>query len=332
MLIRPRAWWFNKIPISVMFVALLGDGRPAGVAFWMALALVLVAVCAAANYGYALNELFDVEEDARIGRENAAARLGATRVWIAAIFSAIACVAAAWAGAGAIGATLAVLELCLPLAYSVPPIRIKERRWMGVASDALAAHVFPAALALLVCARLGVTAPDAFAIAASLVWALAAGLRGILSHQLHTAEQDRRGGLRTVVEDAGAQRLEALIVRVLIPLECAGLLAVIAWCRPGPVLWCGLVLYASVEAFKMLDGRFVVASLRPSGQRYVPMLQENFYKIWGPVVIAVDAARVDPRFLILAAIYIAPFWIHARIEAGRLREVVAALRYPAHGT
>src|ERR1700736_6676018 len=72
-LVRPRDWWYSKVPLSVMLVLLLLDGRPPSVDALAVLVMVALTVCAAGNYGYALNELFDVEEDARLGRLNAAA-------------------------------------------------------------------------------------------------------------------------------------------------------------------------------------------------------------------------------------------------------------------
>ena len=60
-------------------VLLLLDGRRLTTSALAVFALVVLAVCAAGNYGYALNELFDLAEDARSGRANAAAAASALR-------------------------------------------------------------------------------------------------------------------------------------------------------------------------------------------------------------------------------------------------------------
>src|SRR5437763_1174756 len=86
--VRQRAWWYSKIPLSFTLVLLLADGKPLNIAVGMLFLTVVLAVCGAANYGYAINELFDVEEDSLIGRDNAAARLGKPRMWAVVVLSA----------------------------------------------------------------------------------------------------------------------------------------------------------------------------------------------------------------------------------------------------
>ena len=319
-LVRPWAWWLNKVPLSVALVLLLLDSRPLDLRGALALVLVVLTVCAVGNYGYALNDLYDTDEDRRAGRGNAAVALGRRRtVWIVTI-SALVAVGLATAAAGAAGAGLALAELALPLAYSAPPLRIKERKWLGIAADALAAHVFPAVLALMTVRRLGAAFPSTLVIVCVAAWSLAAGLRGILSHQLHTAERDRAGGLTTVVHDLGRGPLEAFVVFGLLPLEAAGFLGAVAGSGAGPVLWACGGLYLACEAYRTLNGgHFRVRALRPEGQPYLPLVEESFYKAWGPLVIAVDAARVDPRFLAAPVLYAFLFRHHLRNETVRLR-------------
>lgn len=324
-LVRPRAWWFNKVPLTVTLVLLLVDGRPFSLRALAALVLVALAVCAVGNYGYALNDLFDVDEDARLGRVNAAASAGGRRMW--GIIGASAAGAAAFAGAaaGAPGAVLTLLALCLPFAYSVPPLRVKERTWLGVCADALAAHVFPAVLALLAVVHLTLR-PVTVALAVCVtLWSVAAGLRGILSHQLYTAEQDRSAGLRTVVHVFGNARVERFIIAALLPLEAGAFGGALAACSTGPVVWIFVASYLIYEVFKTANAGFRVTAFRREGQRYVPFVEESFYKAWGPIVLALDAARADLVYLVLIPVYAVLFRPHLRVEMHRLRAVIAAL-------
>ncbi|HET9393875.1 MAG TPA: UbiA family prenyltransferase [Candidatus Rubrimentiphilum sp.] len=322
--VRQRAWWYNKIPLSFMLVLLLADGKPLDIAVGVLFLTVVLAVSGAANYGYAINELFDVEEDALIGRGNAAARLGRPRMWLVAVVSASLSLACAAIGGGVQAMALTVLELCLPLAYSVPPVRVKERKWLGVASDALAAHVYPAVLALIVAQHLGIRSVTPALVAFAVAWALSAGVRGILSHQLHTADQDRAAGLRTVVSDIGAPRLERGIVALLVPLEAVSFAGTVFLCSPGIIAWLFLAAYALYEGYKTAAGRFEVMAFRRQGQPYIPMLEESLYKAWGPLVFAFDAARVDVRYLVFVPLYIGLFMPHMRIEWHRMRVLFGA--------
>jgi len=83
------------------------------------------------------------------------------------------------------------------------------------------------------------------------------------------------------------------------------------------------------EAFRTLDGRFTVTALRPQGQSYLPLVEESFYKAWGPVAIALDAARIDPMYLLMMPIYFSLFRPHMSAEMARLRVIVRAFTRPA---
>jgi hypothetical protein len=159
-----------------------------------------------------------------------------------------------------------------------------------------------------------------------LTWSAAVGLRGILSHQLSTAERDVAGGLTTVVHVLGRKPLERLVVFVLLPIEAAGFLGAVAGSRSGPVLWGLGALYLAWEAYRILDRRFTVRAFRPESQRYIPLVEEAFYKAWGPVVIALDCARIDLRYLVLPLLYGVMFRPHLMVEAQRLAMLGGPLR------
>jgi 4-hydroxybenzoate polyprenyltransferase len=324
-LVRPRAWWFNKLPLSVTLVLLLLDGRPLSVDALVVLVIVTLTVCAVANYGYAVNELFDIEEDAHAGRRNAAAAVGVRRMWGIVGASALCAEGLAAVLAGAPGAIATLLELGLPLAYSVPPLRMKERKWLGVWADGLAAHVYPALLALLAVTQWTLRPVSAPLVICVVVWSAAAGLRGVLSHQLHTADRDRTAGLSTVVHDFGHVRVEKFILVGVLPLEVGGFGGTLLSCDVGVVLWLLVALYLVYELLKTSSGRFQVSAFRPGGQRYLPFVEETFYKAWGPIVLALDAARVDFIYLLVIPVYALLFRAHLRAERHRLQSVVGAL-------
>jgi UbiA prenyltransferase family len=289
-------------------------------------AAVILTICSVGNYGYSMNELFDVEEDARAGRSNVAATAGSRRMWGIVVLSGLCAELLAAAAAGARGALLTIVELGLPAIYSIPPLRIKERKWLGVAADALAAHVYPAMLALLAVSHWdfrGVSVPLVVCAAA---WSAAVGVRGILSHQLHTAERDLAAGLETVVHQFGAERLEGIIVAAIVPLEVAGFGGMLVCCDVGPILGLFVVLYLFYEGFKTASKRFSVTAFRPLGQRYLPFVEESFYKAWGPLVLALDAARMDIAYLAIIPVYALFFHPHLRAEARRIRSVTIAPR------
>ena len=310
-------------------VLLLLDRRALSVAALAVLALVVLCVCAVGNYGYAINDAFDIEEDRRAGRPNAAAVAGTRRTFAIIIVSALCAEALGAAAAGAPGAWTTLGEIALPAMYSLPPLRLKERRWLGVAADALAAHVWPAMLAVLAAAHWSVHPLGAAVVTSLAVWSAATGVRGILTHQLLTADRDAAAGLRTVVHDLGARRLENAIMVALLPLEVAGFGAALLACDGGPILWTGVAVYLAYELYKTVRGGFRITLFRAQGQRYVPFVEESFYKAWAPVVLALDCARIDPRYLLLVPLYALLFWPHVRAELQRFAAIAGSLRLSA---
>jgi hypothetical protein len=322
-LVRPRAWWYNKVPLSVLLWLMLVDGKPLAMPALLGLVALVGCVCGIGNYGYALNELFDRDEDIRAGRTNAAHAVANSRMWAVILLSASVATILAELCGGASAVALTCLELLLPLAYSIPPLRVKERGWLGVSADALAAHVYPAALAMLIAAHLSLRIFAWPMIGAVLAWSAATGLRGILSHQLQTEASDRHAGLVTVVHRIGHPKLVAFVLRVLLPIEVIGFSAAFLQSDATALIRIVAVLYLIYEFMKLRFNVFPVIVFDRKYTRYIPFVDEGFYKVVGPLGFALDAAVFDPRYLIIAALHFLLFnprvteeWRQWRLASG----------------
>jgi 4-hydroxybenzoate polyprenyltransferase len=332
-LVRPRAWWFNKVPLSILLVLLLIDGERLTYQIFMVVAAVVAIVCCVANYGYALNELFDLDEDRRGGRDNMAATVSRARMWSIIVLSAGGAMALAALLAGVAGSALTAGELLLPLAYSIPPLRVKERGWLGVLADAAAAHLYPAMLALVV-VRHWSTRPDAalFVVAVA-IWSLATGLRGILSHQLQNEGHDRATNLCTVVHQYGRATIERLVIFGILPIEVAAFCAVVLQSHATVLFKTAWLLFVLYEFLKFTLDAFPVAVFKREGQPYLPFVDEGFYKIWGPLTLALDASLSDPFYLILVPLYALLFRPRVLMEWQQMRgtAAIASRRIAAFG-
>lgn len=315
--IRTSEWWYHKIPLPLLVLLLLGSGRLLSPDFALACGVVIVIVSAVANFGHAVNDIYDRAEDAANRRENAAIRHGAGVVRTVAIVSAGLALACAYLAAGIPAALLTLCALSLPLAYSRPPIRLKQRLWLGVLADALAAHVYPATLSLLITAtwHLG---PVTIAITlAALLWSLMMGLRAILSHQIYTEAADQKGGLRTVVHALGARMVTRLVLGLMLPLELAafGTLVLsggVGTGAPFIVLCAGLV-------FLLWEGRHLVKgtkqiSFSAQGLFFFPGLSNTFYTVWAAAALMVAAGMRHPLAFAYLAAYVGLFWLNLREE------------------
>jgi len=167
---RWRDWSHSKLPF-VAAAGLLAGTSPSRIL------LVLATLVPWAAFGYGLNEIADRTTDARA---NAARSLAPAvqGVYLAATAAAALALSLLWSNGLVVAGGLA-----LAVAYSAPPLRLKERGALGVAAGAAAQWLLPV-----------LAATDR---ATVLVLSFALGVRWMLVHQLHDADADRDAGVRT---------------------------------------------------------------------------------------------------------------------------------------
>jgi hypothetical protein len=318
-LVRPRAWWFNKVPLSVLVGLLLVDGRPLTVAAVLSLAGLVGIVSSVANYGYALNEMYDRDEDRRGARLNAAESHGPWRMWIIVAMSAVTAFLLSTVVGGVVGSLLTAVELLIPLAYSVPPLRIKNREWLGVLCDASAAHVYPAMLAIAIVAYQKLRAPASLLVITIALWSLMTGLRGILSHQLQNEDHDRGVGLLTVVHRFGHRSVASFVTFAILPIEVVAFAALVIQCNVTRVFVLISAVFLLYELLKFTLNAFPVVVFDRRGGRYIPFVDEGAYKVWGPLALAIDAATTDPIYLTLVPLYLVLFRPRIVVEWQQIR-------------
>jgi 4-hydroxybenzoate polyprenyltransferase len=303
--VRP-GWWHYKMPPPIMLLTLLLADRATGFDIVLALVSLVAVIALVCNFGYAINELYDVAEDARIGKENIATTIGAPRVALIAGLSAGAALVIALLAIGGVAAALTFWVLLLPLMYSAPPLRLKARRWLGVLADALAAHVYPVLLCLIIASHWPPHEIGGMAVAASVLWSLMLGLRGILAHQLLDEDRDRIGGLTTVVHVHGAASIVKTIKYVIAPIEIGALLVIVWLTQPGPIFWAVVLVYVSSELLKIWGGWRAVLLSR-AGSPHLPFFSNAFYEVWGPLAALLDLGARQPPLLPLALLYVLLF-------------------------
>jgi 4-hydroxybenzoate polyprenyltransferase len=303
--------WRYKAPllISVPYFLLA-----AGSASWAeALAGVLWALCTIVGIGgfaYLSNDVSDRQADLDAGRPNGTAGLSPARLALA--FAAfLAAALAPWIlyfPTDALSLGLLAAEFLLLLAYSVPPVRLKERGLPGLVADALYAQVVPALLAAHTFHALTRRSYEGFTAFAAMLgaWQLFFGLRSVLTHQLADAEHDRAAGTSTYVLRHGAQSSQRFLAFVLAPLELAtwvGFTALAA--ATMPILAPAWPIYVAVTAV-VIKVHHRQALATPLCDRLDRFLNE-YYLRWMPLVILVGLCLRDGRMIALLLLHVAIF-------------------------
>jgi 4-hydroxybenzoate polyprenyltransferase len=311
-LTRAGEWWASLVGLLLGIAylqILLTDLTPRQSA--EKLAALVVSCALLAGYANVLNDLTDIEQDRASGRNTGVMRLGRPLSTVLVVVLALAGLApwlvvplspAAWIALAGI--------VVLPLAYSLPGIRFKERGGLGVVTDALFEHVVPTAFIILLFRpdRTDGAITTALDVAV-IVAAFATGLRGIVGHQLLDVETDRKVGVQSWVGKVGSERAMRAIRGWIFPVECAALVAIVGLTFFVEPLVAAL---AAVSALALGEARRVGAwtrslSAAPSSDPEVRWVLFKYYRLWPAVFALVGLVVRDPWYLVLAALHLVLF-------------------------
>ncbi len=226
--IRFYAWWNYKLPplFGIAFFFILYNGLPFGESL-KRLAVLIVCMIGTAGFGHYLNDLFDIETDHLSGKKNISAQHSPARK----VFTLMVLLITGlmpwfiFFDAGTIHLLVMAVFILFAL-YSVPPVRLKDRGFPGIFSDALYAHAIPSVIVSLAMLE-GSEMNDKMQILVLMVfaWQFFVGFRNIAFHQFEDYEQDRLGGAKTWALSLGAEKIKKLSLNCIYPAEAVSHLA-----------------------------------------------------------------------------------------------------------
>jgi 1,4-dihydroxy-2-naphthoate octaprenyltransferase len=189
---RHNEWWeYKLVPLlTVGYASIYFNNYNFNVSI-IRLLILLVAVIVGATYVSIINDLTDIDEDAKAGKNN---RMADKPYWLRALLV-IACILiGVYFGYIIYPDTVSILFYSMSwivfTLYSVPPFRLKKRGLWGVFCDASGAHLFPALLVAYNLSTVVNISCNITWLTAIGIWALAYGLRGILWHQFYDRDND----------------------------------------------------------------------------------------------------------------------------------------------
>jgi 4-hydroxybenzoate polyprenyltransferase len=264
----------------------------------------LAGMAAAAAYVSLINDLTDINDDATAGKHNRLAQRRRPYV------------CAALAADLALGAGVAIVAwrddpLALGLyagpwlafsLYSIQPVRLKARGAAGVLADASGAHLFPAALIVVAVFHAADRRLDGAWLAAVGAWAVAAGIRGALWHQLGDIEPDNRSGVNTF--GRLHPRRARWAGRAAFAIELAAFLYLL-WRAGSPIAFALLIPYVLLELARVhLWGvRLVVVSRAPLFR----IAMHEYYLVLYPLAFLAASTIRHPRDVVVVVFQVALF-------------------------
>jgi len=299
--VRAYDWWeFKLSPIFATAYATASlSGQPIA-PLWPLLLLALAALAPGAAYVSLINDLTDIRDDLASGKSNR--MVGKSRAFVA---LALACclapglaVSLYWRDDPLLLSLYLAAWVAFSL-YSLPPVRLKARGFLGLLADASGAHLFPTLLVVSLVHRWRAEPVEAVWFAAVAVWSLCLGLRGNLWHQLSDLPNDEKTGLRTFARRHKITRLNRLGNFVIFPAEAAAF-AVMLWRLGSPLAFVLLGLYALLEWSRSSWWKMNLVIVAPKERFHIVMLE--YYEAFFPLAVLLASAAAHPYdALVLAA-------------------------------
>jgi glycosyltransferase involved in cell wall biosynthesis len=254
-----EAWWRPKATnlLSVIYsIVLFADVPFAGTVALFAPSLV--TIFGIGSLGHLLNDWYDLEADAAVGKRNRLAGLPLARKR-ALLLGAALIALLPWSVLPRDGVSvgLLLLELALLVAYAVPPVRLKERGVAAVLADGAYAYAVPAVLAAYTFFLAAGRSEPWVPLGTLFAWQLALGVRHFLNHLAMDRVNDLATRTPTLATRKGNRYVHALVRRVVWPAELLAFLAfmaVIGGERPA-------LLFAVAGAFLLVSGLDLVLAV-----------------------------------------------------------------------
>ena len=272
---------------------------------WLAL-LSLTTIVGFASFGYLTNDLFDITSDIKAGKKNSLAGKSVTIIFL--LFTiALALIFTPWFFLPSTRFSFSViaLQLFLFLAYSIPPLRLKEKGLAGLITDALYAHAIPSILAAYTYSLATHSALDGIALLLLFSWQFTSGIRNIAMHQKEDALSDKKSGSKNYIAGMSTAGF-FFTIQYLIALEL--LLSIVffahlSFSNPLFVNCIATIVVLSAWAF-LLFRKPGIAALYESDWKYFP---NNLFEKWLPPVYLFLLSTTDNRFIWVLLVHLLLF-------------------------
>ncbi len=255
---------------------------------WLVLALVVSL--GLGGIGYMINDWWDRDPDAQLGKPNIFAMLSPVQ-WKSLVFILFLMSVLPWLALPLTrwSALLFGLQILAYWLYAAPPFRLKEKGMAGVLADALYAHILPGFFALYTFSLIGnAPLPTSF-IVLFILWSTSYGVRNIIHHQLKDRENDRNTGARTWISHRDPTAVLDALGTWFFALEVA-LFSLTCWFAP----WFGWPLLLAYFSYLILHGLKFPELRNGLPQERARLIHDRlcneWYERWFPLVVLVFAA------------------------------------------
>jgi 4-hydroxybenzoate polyprenyltransferase len=290
-LIRISDWWLNIVPryLGIIYILILCYRLPLYSGF-KTLFLFFSVIIFTASFAYLLNEVTDLKDDLKAGKNNSTVQLKqATKLFYLLFFFILSFFPWLFLPVTKLNFSLFCLQFLLLTLYSLKPFRLKRFPIPGVILDAFYNNVV---ILFVIITTLTIIADrsrqvNCWLMAVVFAWAFIKGLRGILLHQVSDRKPDLIANNRTLVTKFGPMKTVIWINRIILPLEIISFISVVLVLSLSgiPFLWLIFPLFGIyLFCFFRLWERKIPWRRREAKFRYLYIFND-LYEEWIPIIV-----------------------------------------------
>lgn len=258
------------------------------------------------SFGFYLNDVYDVEQDQLVEKKNFALNhsISVRLVLLTSLLSSAFIIWYILSGSKPILFVI-IVESLLLFCYSVPFIRLKEKRVFNVMTDALYAFVLPGiVIVFLTIHTVHILSLQTYLF---LSWLFIMGLRSILNHHIEDWKNDKISKTKTAVFYIGLSKVQFIVKLILPPIEFIFLCSFL-WL----INWVLLLSYLAFVVYVVLREAFVIRYLQAGMIKPILNISNSifneFYVKWLPLLAFLVLIEQSWKYLFVYLIHLIIFF------------------------
>lgn len=294
-LIRWEEWNTSKLPlIFLIFYYLIAINKDFSYTPLLSFFNFVVFVCLYASFGYMINDFSDREVDRKVGKHKIIAKISprAAKFVLFSIFLLGILVSLPFWKHNYVFLILLLIMYMLSTFYSLPPLRFKEKQWLGMIVASITQRVFPALLCFVIYNYFGW---DSFLF---LLFFFIIGIRWIIVHQIKDYKNDLKANVKTFITSIGILKGTHFLLSYIIPIEMSLLvITLMVLISKIPLLGFFVIAYLLIAYLSSLR---ITKEWLLNSVLVEESFLSSFYFFYLPVSLTVIISFLSPKYLILA--------------------------------
>lgn len=329
---RTNEWWQPKagIILAAVYLAVLIFDVPllTTIQYFIPAVITILGI---GVFGHLVNDYFDIKADLKAGKPYKLANT--TPVNLLVYFAGVLLLALLpWLVLPFTKFSMGLLlaEFVLLMVYALPVIRLKERGFLALITDALYAYVVPVFLAFYTFSLLGNAHYNIIPLAVSaFLWLLVAGIYNLAIHQLSDFDNDVFTHTKTWATNIGKQKAHYFTIRVLWSLKIFFFLAFSIFLLKYN-LWAGSLLLSAIciKIFKLFSSKDFSAHYQNKNIVYLQKINFHYHR-WLPYLILVVLSLTNFLFALILVLHYVLFnyrdivWFYKKFIHNHIRRVLS---------